>query len=223
MYLTSELVQNRDQDATRHAQRRLEPRLTEGRYKLRVKSDTVYRLVDLGVPPGESPLDPSDIRVESMAWAKMLGKPAAEIEGTDLKGKPATLAGYRGRVVILHFWSSQQRAKPDSPPSLDEIQNSGLLEIARRFKNQRIAILALRGRVGAETVPSLAQEQVRGPLFFQSTGWPVRPRHRVSHDPRKRSHDRKIAPTGTASFSGGDYSRKWHIVERGIPTASVHR
>ena len=101
-------------------------------------------MVDLVVPAGDGPVDLPDIRLESLAWAKMLGKPAAEIEATDLEGKPATLAGYRGKVVILHFWTSHQRAEPNSSLSLDEVQNTDLLEIANRFKNQRLAVLALR-------------------------------------------------------------------------------
>jgi hypothetical protein len=32
------------------------------------------------------------------------GKPAAEIEGEDSRGKPFQLADYRGKVVLLEFW-----------------------------------------------------------------------------------------------------------------------
>jgi hypothetical protein len=32
------------------------------------------------------------------------GKPAPEIEGTDLDGKSFKLSDYRGKVVLLDFW-----------------------------------------------------------------------------------------------------------------------
>ena len=34
-----------------------------------------------------------------------LGKPAPEIEGEDLDGQPLRLSDYRGKVVVLVFWS----------------------------------------------------------------------------------------------------------------------
>ncbi len=64
-------------------------------------------MVDLNVPAGEGPVDLPDIRLESLAWVKMLGKPAAEIEATDLEAKPVKLADYRGKVVLLAFWGTQ--------------------------------------------------------------------------------------------------------------------
>jgi hypothetical protein len=35
-----------------------------------------------------------------------IGKPAPEIEGTDLDGQPMKLSDYRGKVVVLTFWWS---------------------------------------------------------------------------------------------------------------------
>jgi peroxiredoxin len=35
-----------------------------------------------------------------------IGKPAQEIEGTDLQGKPIKLSDHRGKVVLLVFWAS---------------------------------------------------------------------------------------------------------------------
>jgi thiol-disulfide isomerase/thioredoxin len=36
----------------------------------------------------------------------MIGKPAPAIEGTDLDGKPVSLAGMKGDVVLVVFWAS---------------------------------------------------------------------------------------------------------------------
>ena len=33
-----------------------------------------------------------------------IGKPAPEIEGEDIDGKPLRLSDYRGKVVVLDFW-----------------------------------------------------------------------------------------------------------------------
>ena len=35
-----------------------------------------------------------------------IGHPAPEIAGVDLEGRPMTLSGYRGRVVLLSFWAT---------------------------------------------------------------------------------------------------------------------
>ena len=86
---------------------RLEVRLPAGRYKFRYQSDTVYRIVDFIVPSGDGPLDLPDIRLESSGWVKMLGRTAAEIEAVDLEGRPVKLADYRGNVVVLAFFSTE--------------------------------------------------------------------------------------------------------------------
>jgi hypothetical protein len=33
-----------------------------------------------------------------------IGKPAPEIEGEDIDGRPLRLSDYRGKVVVLDFW-----------------------------------------------------------------------------------------------------------------------
>ena len=89
-------------------QRRFEVRLPAGRYKAVFDSSTVYPVVDLIVPAGEGPIDMPDIQLKSLAWVNMLGEPAAEIDAVDLEGKPVKLADYRGKVVLLAFWSTQE-------------------------------------------------------------------------------------------------------------------
>jgi peroxiredoxin len=116
-------------------ERHLEARLPAGRYKVVFDSPTLDRTVDFVVPAGEGPVNLPDIRLESLAWAKMLGKPAAEIEATDLEGKPVKLADYRGKVVLLTFWSPHS---DERSASLDR-----LAVLHRQLKNQPMAILAL--------------------------------------------------------------------------------
>ena len=90
--------------------------------------------MDLVVPPGESPIDLPDIRLDSLAWVKMLGGPAAEIEATDLEGKPFKLADYRGKVVVLALRSGME--EPDHLESIRE-----LIAIHERFKGQPLEIV----------------------------------------------------------------------------------
>ena len=87
------------------------------------------------VPPGDGPLELPDIHLETRAWARMLGKPAAEIEAVDLDGKPVALAEYRGKVTVLGFWSSTSAPELRLLPLLRNIQE--------RLKGQPVAILAL--------------------------------------------------------------------------------
>ena len=114
--------------------RRFETRLPAGRFRVRIRSATLERLVDFVVPYGEATLDLPDIHVESLAWVKMMGKPAAELDATDIEGKPVELADYRGKVVLLHFWSTRHDRWG---PSMDR-----LADLHARFKDQPLVILA---------------------------------------------------------------------------------
>ncbi len=121
---------------SRGVKRRLEARLPAGHYKVDISSDTVGQIVDLVVPPGEAPLDLPDIRLDSLAWVKMLGGPAAEIDATDLDGRPFKLADYRGKVVVLAFRSGME--EPEHHESIRD-----LIAIHERFKGQPLEVVAL--------------------------------------------------------------------------------
>ena len=43
---------------------------------------------------------------EKDATGPAVGKPAPEIVGEDLDGKPLKLSDYRGQVVLLDFWGN---------------------------------------------------------------------------------------------------------------------
>jgi RNA polymerase sigma factor (sigma-70 family) len=115
--------------------RYLEINLPPGRYEIGFQTSTVERVVPIEVAPGEGPVELSDIHLETLAWVKMLGKPAAEIDAVDLDGKPVKLADYRGRVVVLDFWLTSSVKDKELTDQLVFIHN--------RFKNQPLTILAI--------------------------------------------------------------------------------
>ncbi len=139
--------------------RQLEFYAPRGRYKLNFSSDTLDRVVDVDVPVGGGPLELPDIELESCAWFRMLGTPAAEIEAVDLDGKAVRLAEYRGKVVVFVFWSTVGEETHQLIARLADIQ--------KRFAGQPLAIFALHD----SSITSLAELcDALGPLRKQSTG-----------------------------------------------------
>jgi thiol-disulfide isomerase/thioredoxin len=90
----------------------------------------------LMVPPGEGPIDSPDMLVEASLQQKMAGKPAPEIDTTDLDtGKPVHLADFRGKVVVLDFWGYWCGPCTGSMPHL--------VALHRKFAGRPIAVVAL--------------------------------------------------------------------------------
>ena len=111
----------------------VELRVPPGRYQLNFPSETLYRTVDIVVPPGNGSLRLPDIGLESSAWFRALGKAAPELEAVGADGKPARLADYRGKVVVLAFWSAKVES---GRPFIGR-----LAEFQKRFKGQPLEIL----------------------------------------------------------------------------------
>ncbi len=74
--------------------------------------EALYELVirDYADVPGEERdvLSPAEVaRAELHSLRDLIvGKPAPEIEGKDVDGKPMKLSDYRGKVVVLSFWAT---------------------------------------------------------------------------------------------------------------------
>jgi RNA polymerase sigma factor (sigma-70 family) len=113
----------------------LEADLVPGRYRLRFQTDRSERLFDFDVSAGDGVLELPEVRLETLACIRMVGKPAAEIEAVDLDGKSVRLADYRGKVVVLDFWANS-----------DELWLLGaprMLALQKRFNDQPIEFLAI--------------------------------------------------------------------------------
>jgi thiol-disulfide isomerase/thioredoxin len=115
----------------------------EGTYRLTVvlrDGDTGASLGEarreLVVPSGEGLLDLPPMELEPTAHQKSVGRPAPEIEATDLDtGRPVRLADFRGRVVVLDFWGYWCGPCTWNMPHLAELQ--------RKFAGRPLTILAL--------------------------------------------------------------------------------
>ena len=118
-------------DSSRH----LELNLPGGRYKVLFRSSTIERTISLEVPAGEGPVDLPGIRLESLAWYKMLGRVAAEIDAVDRDGKPVKLADYRGKVVLLTFIEGSTGEPKEIPAQI--------IALLKPLQQQPLAILAI--------------------------------------------------------------------------------
>ena len=122
---------NHDPD---HMTRHLTARVPPGRWRVSFRSATVDRSVDVDISPGDGPLDLPDFEVLSRASHLMVGRPAAEIDAVDLTGRPVRLADFRGRVVVLDFWSTT---------NISALVLPKFGQIAARFRDRPLTVLAV--------------------------------------------------------------------------------
>ncbi len=107
-----------------------------------------------------------------------VGKPAPEIEGVDVFGKPLKLSDYKGKIVVLVFWGSW------CGPCMTQVPNER--ELVARLKGQPFALLGVdceEDRDAARQV--MAREQMTWPNWFdgaQGTG-PIANRYHVRSYP----------------------------------------
>jgi thiol-disulfide isomerase/thioredoxin len=90
----------------------------------------------LKVPPGEGPIEWPPLRVEPSLQQKMAGKPAPELDTTDLDtGEAVHLADFHGKVVVLDFWGYWCGPCTGSMPNL--------VALHRKFEGRPVAVVGL--------------------------------------------------------------------------------
>ena len=85
-----------------------------------------------------------------------VGKPAPEIEGVDVDGKPLRLSDYKGKVVVLVFWGSW------CGPCMELVPNER--DLAERLKGQPFALLGVDCEAN--------KDQARGAMTRERMTWP---------------------------------------------------
>ena len=96
-----------------------------------------------------------------------IGRPAPEIEGIDIDGKPMKLSDYRGKVVALYFCGPVQlSADGNGKPAHVTVS---VREVALRHAKEPFALLGV-----ATTSPGRALEREAFEKMLQASGLPAR-------------------------------------------------
>jgi len=96
---------------------------------------------------------------------KLLGKNAPPISGTDVDGQAVSLAGLKGKVVLINFWATW------CPPCVAEIPR--LNTLAEKFHDGGFEVLGINDDAMHEDVkdPKSAVTVVRRFLVSQNISW----------------------------------------------------
>ena len=96
---------------------------------------------------------------------KLLGKQAPTISGVDVDGKAVSLAGLKGKVVLINFWATW------CPPCVAEIP--GLNALAEKFHDRGFEVIGINVDAMHEDVKDTknALTAVRRFLVSQNIAW----------------------------------------------------
>jgi thiol-disulfide isomerase/thioredoxin len=103
-----------------------------------------------------------------------LGKPAPEIEGVDVDGKPLKLSDSQGRVVVLVFWGSW------CGPCMQQVPHER--ELAERYKDRPFNLLGVNCRDTGELArKTIEREKITWPNWYDGVeaGGPITTLYRV--------------------------------------------
>jgi peroxiredoxin len=107
-----------------------------------------------------------------------VGKPAPEIEGVDVDGKPLRLSDYRGKIVMLVFWGSW------CSPCMAQVPHER--DLVERLKGQPFALLGVDCEENKDTARGvMARERMTWPNWFDcavGTG-PIAKRYHIRSYP----------------------------------------
>lgn len=107
-----------------------------------------------------------------------VGRPAPEIEGKDIDGKPFRLSDYRGKVLVLVFWATWCK------PCMALVPQER--ELAKRMAGDRFALLGVNCDSKKEAMrEALAEEKITWPNWYDGGlgSGPIAERYRVQGIP----------------------------------------
>ena len=107
-----------------------------------------------------------------------VGKPAPEIEGVDVDGKPLKLSDYKGKVVLLVFWGTW------CGPCMALVPHER--ELVERLKGQPFALLGIDCEANKDTAREvMARERMTWPSWYDGAPGegPIAARYHVRHYP----------------------------------------
>ena len=91
-----------------------------------------------------------------------VGKPAPEIDGVDLDGKPMKLSDYRGKVVVLVFWGSW------CGPCMEEVPHER--ELVERLEDKPFALLGVDCEEDKQAARAVMErERMTWPSWYDGT------------------------------------------------------
>ena len=98
---------------------------------------------------------------------EFVGKPAPQIRGTDIDGKPFDLAAARGKVVLVVFWASWY------VPTAEEFETLQEVEESYRAKGLQIVGIDLDAVPEGGSKPESSLANVRRFLLDYNVTWPT--------------------------------------------------
>ncbi len=88
-----------------------------------------------------------------------VGKPAPEIEGVDMGGKPLKLSDHKGKVVVLVFWGTW------CGPCMAQVPEER--KLVERLKSQPFALLGVDCEPNKDTARAvMAREHMTWPIWY---------------------------------------------------------
>ncbi len=120
----------------------------------------------------------------------VVGKPAPEVEGKDLDGRPLKLADHRGKVVVMSFWNS------GCGPCLREVPQER--ELAARLKGRPFALLGVNTDEKIEAArKAVIDANITWPSWEDGLDGPIFRRYHVKGFPTTFVIDAKGVIRGT--------------------------
>lgn len=187
-----------DPDATRAEARRLHDEVIAEYGDVPYRSTTARKMEALlrepepkwnGVPltaDDRRKIEAKFIRVPTLAQAAegrldemdnlAVGKPAPEIDGLDVLGKPLKLSDFRGKVVVLVFWGSW------CGPCMIEVPHER--KLAERLKDKPFALLGVNCNEPKDAaIQAMQAERITWPNWLDGDAGPIVGRYHVRSYP----------------------------------------